>query len=164
MPRRTALIIVVHEAEPAVGDLRRDHDRSAALGVPAHITILFPFAPPDEVDEPALAELFARFRAFDFTLDRVERFEEGGVWLHPDPSAPFADLTAAVVQRFPDYPPYEGAWDEPIPHLTISETPIEVQVQLPIAARAGEVTLIEESESDGRWSVRRTFALGQGVA
>ena len=48
------------------------------------------------------------------------------MWLHPDPSAPFADLTAAVAQRWPDYPPYEGAFDEPIPHLTVSETPIDV--------------------------------------
>jgi 2'-5' RNA ligase superfamily len=164
MPRRTALIVAVPEAEPAVGSLRLAHDASAALGVPAHITILFPFAPPDEVDVPALEELFARFRPFDFALDRVARFDEGALWLHPDPSAPFADLIAACAQRFPAYPPYEGAFDEPIPHLTVSETPIDLQIQLPIAAHAAEVTLIEESESDGRWSTRRVFPLGQGVA
>lgn len=152
------------EAEPAVAELRLAHDRSAALGAPAHITILFPFATADDVDEHALGELFSRFRAFDFALDRVERFEEGPVWLHPDPSAPFADLTAAVAQRFPDYPPYEGAFDEPVPHLTISETPIDVQVQVPIVCHAHEVTLLEESESDGRWSARRAFRLGHGVA
>jgi len=128
------------------------------------VTILFPFAHPDDLDEAALEQLFEHFAPFDFTLDRIERFDDGLVWLHPNPSAPFADLTSAVAQRFPDYPPYEGAFDEPIPHLTISEMPIDVQVQLPITGRANEVTLIEESESDGRWSTRRTFALGQGVA
>jgi len=159
MPRRTALIVEVPEAEPAVGALRLEHDSSAALGVPAHITILFPFADADAVDEGRLADLFSRFPAFDFTLDRVERFEDGIVWLHPQPTLPFVDLTAAVAERWPDYPPYEGAHDEAIPHLTVSETPIDLQIALPIASRAHEVTWIEEHESTGRWTKRRSFPL-----
>jgi hypothetical protein len=86
MPR-TALIIAIPEAEPAVGDLRLAHDSSAALGVPAHVTILSPFADGADVDEAAIAEVVASFPAFDFELDRVERFENGLVWLHPEPSA-----------------------------------------------------------------------------
>jgi hypothetical protein len=165
MPRRTALIVPVPEAEPAVGALRLAHDPAAALGVPAHVTILFPFADPGNVDEEAVAALVARFRAFDFVLASVERFEDGVVWLRPEPSEPFVDLTAAVWQRWPAYPPYEGAFDEPIPHLTVSMSPIDVQVSLPISCRAREVLLIEESETDGRWSVRRRFPLAdQGVA
>ena len=160
MPRRTALIVEVPEAEPAVGELRLQHDSSAALGVPAHITILFPFADAAAVDEGGLADLFSRFRAFDFKLDRVERFDDGIVWLHPEPSLRFVDLTSAVAERWPDHPPYEGMFDEPIPHLTVSETPIDVQVDLPIAARTREVTLIEEDESTGRWTKRRSFPLG----
>jgi 2'-5' RNA ligase len=161
MPR-TALIIEVPEAEPVIGALRLEHDPSAAQGAPAHITVLFPFAHP--VDEDALADLFTRFRPFDFTLDRIERFQEGAVWLRPKPATPFVDLTAAVVQRWPEYPPYEGAHDEIIPHVTISMSPIDVDVPLPIAAHAHEVTLIEQSDDDGRWSVRRRFPLGSGVA
>jgi hypothetical protein len=160
MPRRTALIVEVPEAEPVVGELRLQHDRSAALGVPAHITILFPFADAAAVDEDALAQLFGRFPAFDFTLDRIERFDTGIVWLHPEPSFRFVDLTAAIAERWPEHPPYEGEFDEPIPHLTVSETPIDFQPALPIAARAHEVTLIEEDESTGRWSRRRSFPLG----
>jgi hypothetical protein len=159
MPR-TALIIEVPEAEQAIGALRLEHDPSAAQGVGAHVTVLFPFADP--VDEDALAELFARFQPFDFKLDRVERFEEGAVWLRPMPPARFIDLTAAVVQRWPDHPPYEGEHDEIIPHVTISVSPIDVDIALPIAAHAHEVTLIEQGE-DGRWSVRRRFPLGSGV-
>jgi hypothetical protein len=162
MPRQTALIVEVPEAEPAVGELRLQLDSSAAAGVPAHITILYPFAEDADVDEEALAELFSRFRPFDFVLDRVERFQEGPVWLHPEPSLPFVDLTAALEQRWPEYPPYEGMFDEPIPHLTVSETPIDFQPQLPIASRAHAVTLIEQDESTGRWSTRRAFALGPG--
>ena len=76
MPR-TALIVAIPEAEAAVGVLRLAHDSSAALGVPAHVTILFPFADGAQVDEPAIAELVASFAAFDFELDRVERFDDG---------------------------------------------------------------------------------------
>ena len=77
MTRRTALMFAVPEAEAAVGAIRLAHDWSAARGVPAHVTLLFPFAPPDEVDEAALRDLFSRFPSFDFTLDRIERFDEG---------------------------------------------------------------------------------------
>lgn len=161
MPR-TALIIAIPEAEPAVGALRLTHDWSAPLGVPAHVTILFPFADGADVDEGALADLVASFAPFAFELDRVERFDEGAVWLHPEPSAPFAALIDAVWRRFPEYPPYEGAYDVVIPHLTVSDVPLEIDVELPIQATAREVTLIEEGD-DGRWSVRRRFPL-QGVA
>jgi hypothetical protein len=154
MPRRTALIVPVAEAEAQVGELRLAHDSSAGRGVPAHVTILFPFLEADEVDEAAVADLISRFPAFDFELDRVDRFPDGTTWLRPTPSLPFVDLTAAVWQRWPERPPYEGAFDEVIPHLTISETPIDVQLGLPIAARAREVMLIEEEEATGRWAAR----------
>jgi len=158
------LIVVVHEAEPLVGALRLQHDSSAARGVPAHVTVLYPFAPPEEIDETALTVLFDGFPAFDFELDRVERFEDGPIWLHPEPSAPFSDLTAAVHQRWPAYAPYEGEHDEVIPHLTVSEEPIDLAVPLPIVCRATEVALWEEDEATGRWAERAIFALAQGVA
>jgi 2'-5' RNA ligase len=161
MPR-TALIVVIPEAEPAVAALRLAHDRSAALGVPAHVTILFPFADGADLDEDAVAELVAGFPPFEVELDSVERFVSGHVWLHPEPGAPFANLTEAVWRRFPAYPPYEGAHAVVTPHLTISETPVDVEIPLPIRCSVREVTLIEEG-ADGRWSVRRAFPL-QGVA
>lgn len=157
MPR-TALIVPVPEAEPQVRDLRLAHDRSAARGVPAHVTILFPFLDTEELDEAALADLISRFPAFDFELDRVEQFPDGSTWLRPTPSRPFLDLTAAVWQRWPKHPPYEGLHDEVIPHLTLSETAIDVRMELPIAARAREVTLIEE-EPSGEWTARLQLPL-----
>ena len=161
------MIVPVPEAEPAVGAIRLAHDGSAALGVPAHVTILFPFAPPDEVDVAALAALFARFRAFDFALDRVERFEDGLVWLAPRPSLPFADLTAAVWQRWPGYPPYEGVHDEVVPHLTVGHASgdagldaaeVEIRTRLPVSGRAEHLTVMTEDDT-GRWSVLRRVPL-----
>jgi hypothetical protein len=155
---RTALIVVVPEAEPFVGAIRLAHDWSAARGVPAHVTVLFPFVDSREIDEVELKAFFASQPSFDFSLDRVERFDAGVVWLHPEPSQPFELLTAAVWRRWPDYPPYEGTHQTVIPHLTVSETPIELELDGPIASRASEVTLIEE-QADGRWTTRRAFPL-----
>jgi len=157
MPR-TALIVVVSEAEPAVRELRLAHDWSARHGVPAHITILFPFLRPEFVDSAALSTLFAEHDAFEFSLDRVERFEEGTVWLHPEPSEPFRSLTAAVWRRWPECPPYEGIHDDVVPHLTVSDEPVDLVLELPIAARADAVTLIEE-QADGSWLDRWRYEL-----
>jgi 2'-5' RNA ligase len=158
--RRTALIVEVPEAEPHVAELRAQYDWSAQRGVPAHVTILFPFAPAHDVDEPAVRRLFADFTPFEFVLDRVERWDAGIVWLHPEPSQPFSELTRAVWERWPGYPPYEGIHEEVIPHLTVSETLIDVHIEVPIACRAKEVTLIEEGD-DEMWTLRRRFPLGE---
>jgi len=112
-----------------------------------------------DVDAGALQALFAQHDAFDFVLDRVEQFDEGAVWLHPEPSEPFRELTAAVWRRWPECPPYEGAHNDVVPHLTVSDEPVQVTVDVPIAARADAVTLIEE-QADGRWLTRRRFTLG----
>jgi hypothetical protein len=148
MPR-TALIVPVREAGAYY---------DGAPGVPAHVTVLFPFVESGDVDEQEVVDLVARFSAFDFELDRVEHFEDGMPWLHPSPSAPFVDLTAAVFERWPDHPPYEGAHDEPIPHVTITREDVE---QLPIRCRATEVWLIEEQgeEPGASWATRLRIPL-----
>jgi hypothetical protein len=161
MPRRTALIVAVPEAEQAVGALRLRHDWSAPLGVPAHVTILFPFAPPERLDEAELAMLLGAHAAFDFALTRLETLPGDVVtWLTPEPAEPFVELTNTVWHRWPEFPPYEGIHEVVIPHLTISDSGrLDVELDLPIACRAREVTLIEEDEH-GHWAERRRFALG----
>lgn len=158
MPR-TALIVAVPEAEAAVGALRAAHDWSAALGVPAHLTILFPFLEPAAIDEEAIAAVVGAHEAFDFELVSVERFDDGHVYLAPTRSERFVALTESVWRRWPDHAPYEGVFESVVPHLTISERPIDCELELPIRARADAVTLIEE-QTDGRWLIRRRFALG----
>jgi 2'-5' RNA ligase superfamily len=155
---RTALIVAVPEAEAIVREIRLRYVSSASQGVGAHITVLSPFADSDDIDEQALAELFKSHSAFDFVLDRIERWDDGIVWLHPEPSRPFEDLTTAVWQRWPNHPPYEGTIEAVIPHLTLSETPIEVDIDLPIRSRATEVALIEE-DANGMWAKRDAFPL-----
>lgn len=165
----TALVVEVPEAEPLVSEWRAKHDWSAQHGVPAHITLLYPFVPTEKVDEALFAdlrELFAAHAAFSFALPRVARFPEVA-WLAPLPDEPFRHLIAAIVARYPDYPPYEGIHEEVIPHLTVAEGDTELQDRvesalsgrLPIAAQAREIALLAEDEL-GWWHRRERFPLG----
>ena len=167
MPR-TALIVAVPEAEPLVGEWREKHDWSAQHGVPAHITLLFPFMSADDADEHVLGdlrELFAAQPAFSYRLPRVARFPDVA-WLAPEPAEPFEALTELIVSRYPDYPPYEGIHDVVIPHLTVAEGGPELQDEvdaavtpsLPVEAEAREVTMIVEDHS-GHWHAGERFPL-----
>ena len=159
---RTALVIAVPEAEPVVGRLRALYDDADVTGIPAHVTLLFPFGDRDE----GLAALFAGFAPFDFALTGVRRWPNV-LWLAPAPAERFVELTRALVERYPEHPPYEGRHDDLIPHLTVAmRTPAPPKVDaelaraLPIAARAREVVQLEEHEPD-RWRERQRFPLGR---
>jgi len=119
----TAFIVAVPEAEPLVSDLRARFDPSAALGVPAHVTVLHPFMPPAEVTPEVLervAVALRGMRAFDFVLARVMRFP-GVLYLAPEPAAPLVALTEALIRAFPQYPPFGGAHERIVPHLTVAQ-------------------------------------------
>jgi 2'-5' RNA ligase len=165
---RTALIVAVPEAEPLVAEWRAKHDWSAQHGVPAHITLLFPFVPAEDVDQQLLSDLrdlFASQPAFSYLLPRVARFPEVA-WLAPEPAEPFKELIALIVSRYPEYPPYEGIHDDVIPHLTVAEGVSELQDEvdvaltpsLPIEAQAQRVTLLVEDAS-GHWHTGKRFPL-----
>jgi hypothetical protein len=175
----TILLLPVPAAEPAVSRHRARLVESARDGVPAHITVLYPFLPPAGISEPLLASLgrlFAGFAAFEFTLDRVGWFGEAVVWLGPRDPAPFSTLTSAVFAAFPSCPPYGGqraaAVSAPIPHLTFGKmgglqalgTAAEsVRPSLPIEATAAEVILMagpRPGTPPGQWRTVAAFPLG----
>ena len=164
----TALVVEVPEAEPLVSDWRAKHDWSAQRGVPAHITLLYPFVPTEHVDDGLvrdLRDLFASQPAFSFRLTRVARFPEVA-WLAPEPSNPFVALIELIVERYPEYPPYEGIHDQVIPHLTVAEGGVELQDEveaalaphLPVEVSVHEISLLVEDESE-RWHRAQRFPL-----
>ena len=149
----TAVIVPVPAAEPAVGRWRQRFDSSAPFGVPAHITVTFPFAPVallTSTDLFDLRSLFARQRPLELTLGRFRRFPTV-LYLDPEPPAPFQNLTAAIQSRWPDFPPYGGRYDDPIPHLTVTDLAGEIEMaaarrdvepQLPIVCSVSRALLI----------------------
>ena len=104
-------IIVPVNVPVGVNRLRERMDPSAADGVPAHITLIYPFMPPSELKDDVrrrIEEIIAAEPAFPFVLGAVRRWPDV-VYLEPAPEEPFRRLTAALARAFPDYPPYEGA-------------------------------------------------------
>lgn len=169
---QSGLAILVHAAETAIADLRLRYDPSASEGMPAHVTILWPFIQPDAItdqDIAALATCFANHRRFAIELNRLAAFGKDGIYLAPQPAAPLIDLTEAVVANFPDYPPYRGAYATIIPHLTVAMTSPQnfanihtdcidaLTANLPIHVDVDEVTLFVRR--DERWRTRQTFPL-----
>jgi 2'-5' RNA ligase len=167
--RQSAIVIPVPEAEPLVGAERLEHDPVASAGVPAHITLIVPWLPPDEIVAADLIELgdtLQGIEPFDFQLGRVSWFGRAVLWLGPDPSEPFVKLTGMLADRF-GTPPYDDEFDEVVPHLTVAHASDGVELSpvaarlgagLPVPCRAREVWVMV---GDGRtWSVRETYALG----
>lgn len=88
----------------------------------AHITLLAPFADRDRLTPGVLSELrwfFADVTPFTFSLTSVNRFPGGVVYLSPSPAAPFRQLTLELSRRFPEFPPYGGAFNDVVPHLSV---------------------------------------------
>ncbi|WP_372500192.1 2'-5' RNA ligase family protein [Sphaerisporangium perillae] len=120
---QTALVVKVPEAEPAVGRWRERFDRAAAMGVQAHVTVLYPFLDSGKVDGlvmDRLRGLFIAHAAFTARFDRCGRFPEV-LYLAPEPGDPFKRLTEAVVTLWPEAPPYGGRFAEIVPHLTVAD-------------------------------------------
>lgn len=168
-PGQTALLAPVEAAEPVVGHWRREFDETASEGIPAHISVLFPFVDRSEVDDETLAavtDVAARHPPIEFELAEVRRFEDGSVYLEPRPEQPFRRLTEAVWDRWPDHPPYGGRFETIVPHLTVAiEPPHEraaaiqrsVAAELPLSARAAVIELW--TYEPGRWRRLAQFDL-----
>jgi len=173
-PTESAVLVPVPAAEPVVAEHRLRLDSAAPAGVPAHVTVIYPFVPPGELG-PALIECVAEavrsVPAFSCYFTGPAWFNEHVVWLRPEPDTPFRALTHAVWQAFPDYPPYGGEHDEPIPHLTIGEVgtgtleqlraaETAIRPQLPIEFRIDEAVVMVGSDAPNSWTVVARLPLG----
>lgn len=156
VPEVAGLVRDLHGAAPGEGDL------------PPHVTVLYPFLSPSDLDRGVLDRLgpcLAAHRAFDFSLSGVDTFP-GVVWLVPDPGRPFAQLTEAVLSLWPDLVPYGDPSLTSLPHLTVGRGRLRaswrrtIERALPIEARASEVLLMTEGP-DGTWANRARFPLGE---
>jgi 2'-5' RNA ligase len=167
-----AVVVAVPEAEEVVGAHRADHDPSAAWGVPAHVTVIFPFVPPTAFDGAVLERLaaaVATVSSFDVVFGECGWFEDRVLWLSPAPVEPFRQLTSTVWAAFPDHPPYEGEYPDLTPHLTIAqqgevellrEIEAAVVAELPVVGRVDEVSLIAGRREPDSWRTVVRLPLG----
>ena len=140
--------------------------------IPLSLTLLYPFAPPDEVEQhfPALTELFAGRPPPEFSFVRLAEFPGAGVYLVPEPDDELRATMRALWTLFPEYPPYGRPGTDPPPHASIGRFAADPDPDTLVAraeARLGpllsapflvrQATLMEMHEPD-RWRVRTTFA------
>ena len=72
----SAFAVKVPAADPLVAELRAQFDATARLGVPAHITVLVPFMPPQRITPAVLGsaagpELQRRTGTLDVPIEAV---------------------------------------------------------------------------------------------
>ncbi|MFE7313641.1 2'-5' RNA ligase family protein [Streptomyces sp. NPDC057555] len=171
---RTGLIVRIPEAEQAVRAWRERFDPSARAGVPAHVTVLFPFLDESRIDarvRSALAGVLGDFRAFDLRFENCGRFP-GVLYVIPGPDAQLRRLTEAIADRWPEAPPYGGQFTEVVPHLTVAdgqdddvldEIEADLLGELPFTSRVSSVDLMVHDGA--KWERRESFALrGTGAA
>jgi 2'-5' RNA ligase len=170
---QSALIVTVPEAEEAVAAHRARLDAPAGFGIPAHVTVLFPFVPPADLDSHVigtLASAIGTIPRFDAAFERTGWFGTQVLWLAPEPAAAFDALTRAVTDAFPHYPPFGGRHGVVVPHLTVGhagtaggeliEAEEQVLGHLPIRTHVTEVDLWCGIDVPGGWSRSTGFPLG----
>jgi 2'-5' RNA ligase len=173
-PSESCLLIPVPEAEPVVGRLRGRLDRAAAWGVPAHVTILYPFVRPEAITSAVIelaAAAVASVPAFECTFAQTGRFGEDVLWLAPEPDRPFRALTTALHAAFPQYPPFGGIYPDVVPHLTIGDRPpgglvaleaadADVGPALPVRTFVSHAWLMTGTQAADSWRVAAELPLG----
>ena|SRR5690242_2585175 len=169
----SAIVILVPEAEICVGDFRRHHDPSAGAGMPAHVTLLYPFIAPAALSDghvDMLKTCLGNFKPFAFSLPEVRRFPSRLLYLAPEPAEPFRDLTMALWRVFPECPPYGGRHPEIVPHLSVAQAASDAELAGiepafaaafrncgPVRCFADRISLMDDS--GGRWKIRQDFLL-----
>ncbi|MQY14651.1 hypothetical protein SRB5_48260 [Streptomyces sp. RB5] len=165
VPGDTALSVYLPVADPLV-----------RTGIPAHVTVLYPFLPLARLTgavRDELAALVAGHAAFELTLAEFRRYP-GVLYLDPRPADPLRELTRAVRERWPEAVPYRGIFGAAglEPHLTVAnhEGPAtwetaydalegELAPLLPLTAPVGHVDLI--AWDGASWGLRERLPLGR---
>lgn len=164
--RFTALLVPLPALDLALVPFRR----GITAGIPAHVTITVPFAWDAGSAHTGLGRIAAATQPFDVAFERSDWFHADTrhvLWLAPTPSQPFRQLIAEVFEAFPDFPQYGGAYDEPIPHVTVATSADEAELRaidgsltgvLPLGDRAAELALVRVEGAAAR--IERRWRLG----
>lgn len=146
----TAVVVLVPEADPVIGDLRAEHTPGGRRGMPAHVTLLVPFVDSDQLDNAVIGRVSDAMRGvgpFGFVLRDVAHFDTGVFYLTVEPVEPFRDVIARLCAAFPAFAPYAGEFtsEEVIPHCTIA-----VGEGFPRGPTADDLVLFDRAEANVR--------------
>jgi len=167
----TAIVVPFHDVPAVVTARRRELTSDGADGMPAHVTLIYPFVGDADLadgDFRRLRGVLAAFAPFNVTFATFARFDAQPpvLYLEPEPAGPFLAMIAALVEEFPPFPPSGGVHETVIPHLTLGYTEdaktlraVEAEVgrHLPVHARVDEVAVMQHGA--GGWRLREHIAL-----
>ena len=172
-PSRDSALIIRVELPPGLEALRRRHVADAVEGVPAHVTLLYPFAEPtslfDAIHE-RVAAIVAGHRAWSMTLAGCGRWPDT-LYATVEPDAAVRALQGELAGAFPSLPLYGDPGLPFEPHVTVVEGPgvsdpavaeDPAWAELPIDEHVADVQLIVRTA--GRWRVDRGFPLAGATA
>lgn len=175
----TTLLLAVPVADPLVARHRNHLDLAAQDGIPAHVTVIYPFTPLGELSATEhflLEELFLGHPSFELTGTRTAWLGDSVMCVAVDDPEPVRRLIRSVVRSFPNSPPYAGSVraEEVIPHLTVGQdrsredlaaAERDVRRGLPIRQSVGHVELwagpaVGHRLEPALWHLVRTYTLG----
>jgi 2'-5' RNA ligase len=170
---KSAIVIPFLEVDDVVDGWRKLLDPAQLRGIPAHVTVLFPFVHPTELSSEVLDILethYSRVSSFNVVFDSTAWFEDRVVYLEPKPEQQFRTMTKQLLTAFPSCRPYGGKFDDPIPHLTLGDgaqlesllkAEADVRVNFPIETQAKEAWLMTGGMGPSSWSLRHRFPFGE---
>lgn len=118
----SAVIVPALDVDPLISEFRPVGSPGSEQDLPAHLTVMYPFVEPHRLSRAIIAGLQAalsRMPAFDYTLTSICQFTSGVLYLAPEPPDPFISLTELVSRKF-GLRPYDGAYGQIVPHLTVA--------------------------------------------
>src|SRR4051794_12014728 len=108
----TGLVVIPPaSAWPPIQAIRAEHDRKLRGWMP-HVTLIYPFLPPEELDRAAsrLEPICTALQPFTLTLASFDSFrhhrDSYTVWLRPEPEEPLLALHEAL---------WDAAWEGAAP-------------------------------------------------
>ncbi|MEU9148151.1 2'-5' RNA ligase family protein [Streptomyces sp. NPDC048349] len=166
-PGTTAVVIALPDAAPLLDAAWRIDPALVRGGVPAHVSLLYPFVPESALtgqDEEGVRSLAAGFCVADLLLEEVVT-ASGFVAVTVPGLQPIVDAFRA---RWPELRPYGGRFgDRPSAHVTVAmgaDSPMAtarvraaIDSLLPLRTRAAAVQLVALTE--GGWHSRFTAPL-----
>jgi len=164
-------VIIRADLPPGLERLRRASVDDAGRGVPAHLTLLYPFAESGDVGpgvRRTLASIASRHDPFHYEQLRMATWPDT-IYVAVAPEGPFARLQRDLQAAFAEYPIYgRGAGFRFVPHVTIAEGHAvhdpatrsnRAWRALPRPTRATAIELIA-TDAAGRWRVVWRIPLG----
>jgi hypothetical protein len=163
-PGQSALILPVPAADPVL-DAVRGRVPGLVRDVPAHVSVLYPFLPADQLTDEVVTRLGEVFAGCaPIPVEFRELVVAGGFsYLPPEPAAPLDALIAAVRALWPAVLRYGGAHGDAPAHLTVAmglDAGTEPLVRdavtplLPVRADLADAWLVVFTD---RWFPRATF-------